>query len=434
MIDIPHEWRPRAYQLPLWRFMEGGGTRAVALWHRRCGKDSEAINWTCWAAHRRVGVYWHMLPTANQARKVIWDGIVGGKRIIEQAFPHEIRANQNNTDMKIELKNGSLWQLAGSDNYDALMGGNPIGVVFSEYAVADPAAWDYIRPILAENGGWALFIYTARGWNHGSDLFQMAEKNPRWFCEKLTVEDTKREDGTPVITQEMVQEERDSGMPEEMIQQEFYCSFDAPLVGSYYGDLMKVAEEEGRITNAPYEPDLEVHTAWDIGTDDSTAIWFFQQFNREIRMIDFYENSGVGADHYAKILKEKPYAFGKHLLPHDVNVREWGTLEAKSRLETLFSLGIRGKVVKKQSVEDGRQGVRNILPRCWFDKEKCERGISALRQYQREWNDKTKMFNSNAKRDWTTHAADAFRYLASGLPKESGALMGHIDYDNRGIV
>lgn len=433
-INIPHEWRPRGYQLPLWRYLEGGGTRAVGLWHRRAGKDVTTLNWTCWAAHKRVGTYWHMLPTANQARKVVWDGIVGGKRLIDQVFPPEIRSNVNNTDMKIELKCGSLWQCVGSDNYNALVGGNPVGIVNSEYAIADPAAWDFFRPILTENGGWSVFIYTSRGWNHGADLFERAQELENWFCERLTVDDTEREDGTPVVSQEAIQEERDAGMPEPMVQQEFYCSFDAPLVGAYYGDLIQVAEQEGRIGEVPWEPDLPVHTCWDLGMHDMTSIWFFQLFNREIRWIDYYENAGVGLDHYAKILKERPYAYEKHLMPHDVKVRELGTIGAKSRLETLFSLGIRGKVVQKVSPEDRVQAVRNILPRSWFDRRSTKKGLAGLRQYQRKWNDETKTFQERAKHDWASHPADAFGTGAVGLPRNEGPLMGPILYDNRGIV
>ena len=435
MVNIPNEWRPRAYQLPLWSALErgldrkeNGYRRAVALWHRRAGKDSLALNFTAFAAHKRIGVYWHLLPTANQGRKVVWDGIDReGRRMIDQAFPPEIRAgNPNNTDMKIPLACGSLWQVVGSDNYDSLIGANPVGVVLSEWAVADPEAWNFLRPILAENEGWALFIYTSRGWNHGADLYQMAQKNPRWFCQKLTVEDTDILERIP----DLLDEERESGMPEEMIQQEYYCSFDAPLVGSYYGDLMKKAEAEGRIGNVPIDPSLSVDTWWDLGVDDATAIWFVQRFRKEIRVIDYLEDSGFGLDYYVKQLREKPYPYGNHYLPHDAKVRELGT--GVSRIETLLSLGLRANVVPKLSVADGIQAVRTTIPQCWFDRDRCERGISALRQYQREWNEKLKTFRASPLHDWTSHGADAFRTGAVGTPKSTD--WGEIEYDNRGIV
>lgn len=220
-ILIPNNWNPRPYQQPLWRYLSNGGKRAVAVWHRRSGKDSLAINWTAKAMLRRVGVYWHMLPLNTQARKVVWDGIDKlGRRMIYQAFPPELIKSVNAQEMKIELINGSIWQCVGSDNYNALVGGNPVGVVFSEYSIADPAAWDFIRPILAENGGWALFIYTPRGHNHGYTLYNQA-KAAGWFTEILTVEDTH------AISEQAVNDERLAGMSEAMIEQEFYCSFEA---------------------------------------------------------------------------------------------------------------------------------------------------------------------------------------------------------------
>ena len=152
MSQIPHDWRPRAYQMKLWEYLINGGKRAVAVWHRRAGKDSLSINWTAFAATQRKGIYWHMLPTQAQARKVVWDGIdKAGRKIVDQAFPKELVARKSEQDMKIELRNGSIWQCVGSDYYDNLVGANPVGVVFSEYSIANPAAWDFIRPILAEN-------------------------------------------------------------------------------------------------------------------------------------------------------------------------------------------------------------------------------------------------------------------------------------------
>jgi phage terminase large subunit len=409
-IVIPHEWKAREHQRPLWKFLRAGGKRAVAVWHRRAGKDSTALNFTAVAAHRRVANYWHMLPTAKQGRKVVWESIDRqGRRAIDQAFPPEIRDSKRDDEMLIRLKCGSTWQVVGSDNFDALIGANPAGVVFSEYSVADPRAWDYIRPILAENGGWALFIYTPRGRNHGAELYEMASKTPGWFAEKLTVDDTK------VIGPEIITEERNSGMSEEMIKQEYYCSFQAALVGAYYGLAMETAEAQNRITAVPWAPDLPVITAWDLGIGDSTAIWFCQQSGREIRLIDYYENSGVGLDHYAKVLSELPYAYGECLLPHDVMQSELGT--GKTRLETMRKLGLAGRarVLPQTKVDDGINAGRLILPRCWFDAEKCKRGIEALRQYRKAWNDERRVFEDRPLHDWTSHAADAFRYLAVGL-------------------
>jgi hypothetical protein len=391
--------------MPLWDHLEGGGKRAVAVWHRRAGKDSVALNWTAAAAHQRKGTYWHMLPTQAQARKTVWDGIDrAGRRMIDQAFPPSIRINHRKDEMKIELKCGSVWQLVGSDNYNALIGANPVGVVFSEYSVADPAAWDYIRPILAENGGWAVFIYTARGRNHGAMLYEMAKGNPSWFAQLLTVDDTR------VIGPDVIDEERAAGMSEDMIQQEFYCSFSAALVGAYYGRQMSDAEKEGRIGNVPYEPNLRVETWWDLGVGDSTAIWFVQRYQREIRVIDYYEMSGEGLSHYAKVLQAKPYVYSRHIAPHDIEVREFGT--GKTRRETAAGLGIRFILAPNIGIEDGIDAVRAMLPRCMFDMKKCDRLIEALRQYRKAWDDKNRRFQDHPHHDWASHAADAGRYGA----------------------
>lgn len=392
----------------LWNYLEGGGKRAVAVWHRRAGKDSIALNWTAPAAHERIGTYWHMLPTQAQGRKTIWDGIDRyGRRMIDQAFPAPLRTNIRKDEMKIELKCGSIWQVVGSDNYNNLIGSNPVGVIFSEYSVADPAAWDYIRPILAENGGWAMFIYTARGRNHGAQLYEMARDNPGWFAEILTVDDTG------VIGPEVIQEERDSGMSDDMIAQEYYCSFSAALVGAYYGKQMLAAETDGRICELPYEPNLRVETWWDLGVGDSTAIWFVQRHGREIRVIDYYEMNGEGLPHYAKILQNKDYVYSRHIAPHDIEVRELGT--GKSRRETASGLGIKFQVAPNLPIDDGIDATRAMLPRCWFDKKKTTRLVEAMKQYQKDWSDKLKMFQDHPLHNWASHGADAGRY---------GAVMG----------
>ena len=392
----------------------------MAVWHRRAGKDSAALNLTACRAHLRKGTYWHMLPTANQARKAVWDGIDReGRKIIDQVFPAEIRSGKSEQEMQIELKCGSIWQCVGSDNYDRLVGSNPVGVVFSEYSLADPAAWDYIRPILAENGGWALFIYTPRGPNHGFKLYDMARANPGWFAEKLTIEDTK------VIGTEIIEEERRSGMTDEMIQQEYWCSFDAAVIGTYYAKLLNTAEKEGRITGVPWAPEHQVQTWWDLGYGDSTAIWFAQTVGREVRIIDYYESSGMGLDHYAKVLKEKPYVYGEHLVPHDAEAGELGT--GRKRIDTMASLGVRARVVAKLTVDDGINAVRNLLPRCWFDRSKCQRGLEALRLYRADWDETNRILRPKPVHDWTSHAADAFRYGAVGLRENVKASKLKID-------
>lgn len=416
-IEIPHNWQTREYQRPLWNALNSGVKRAVAVWHRRAGKDSLSIHWTSKAALQRVGTYWHMLPTLRQGRLVIWDGITKDGQKVLNAWPGFDRPGEKgslvkhkrNDEMKLELVNGSVWQVVGSDNYNSLMGANPVGVVFSEYSLADPAAWDFIRPILAENGGWALFLYTPRGPNHGQTLYDAALKHEGWFAEKLDIE------ATGSITKQAVEDERRAGMSDEMIRQEFYCSFDAPLQGAYYGQQMSEALDDGRICSVPHDPAVRVETWWDLGIGDATAIWFVQRVGREIHLIDYYEESGEGLAHYAKHLEDKKkYHYSDHYLPHDVMARELSV--AVTRLETLKNLGIKGSVVKIHRVEDGIEGARNLLTRCWFDAEKCKRGIDALRSYRKSWNDERKTFERRPYHDWSSHGADAFRIGAMAVP------------------
>lgn len=354
----------------------------------------------------RRGVYWHMLPEAKQGRKVVWDGIdIQGRRIIEQVFPWELRARTNSVDMKIELKCGSLWQVVGSDNYNSLVGANPVGIVFSEFSVAKPSAWDFLRPILRENGGWAIFIYTPRGRNHGYDLYQTAQA-AGWFCETLTVDDTG------IVSPEAIEEERRTGMRAEMIEQEYFCSFDSANVGSYYGEWLGKLRAEGRHTDVPYDAAHEVHTAWDLGYADDTAIWFFQIVGKEIHIIDYYCASGKGIEHYVEILSDKPYKYAKiHWLPHDAKAQQLAA-NGKTIQQQLFSLGIHTAIVPQVSLQNGIEAARATLPRCWFDKTRCKDGFEALQLYRREWDDDRKVFKDTPYHDWTSHAADAFRYLS----------------------
>ena len=417
-IQVPIDWKPRPYQLPLWKYMEGGGKRAVAVWHRRAGKDLSSINWCAVSALTRPGLYWHLFPTYNQGRKIAWDGMTRDGRKFLEHFPKEMWEAVNNTEMRLTLKNGSIYQVVGTDNVDRLVGANPVGVVFSEYSLQDPRAWDYIRPILAENGGWALFIYTARGRNHGYDLLNVAKKNENWFQQVLSVEDTR------AIPLSAIDEERASGMPEEMIQQEFYCSFDAPLVGSYYGNAMARLLADRHLTKVPYEPLLDVHTAWDLGVGDSTSIIFYQLSGAEIRIIDYYEMQGEGLAHYAKVLREKEYVYGEHLAPHDIQVRDFST--GKSRLEAARELGIRFRVVPNLRVDDGIEAVRNTLPKCYFDEDKCSHLIESLRQYRKDYDEKRQVFRDRPLHDWTSHPADAMRYLALGVRQRNDKRMAKL--------
>lgn len=417
-IEMPNGWDCMPHQTDLWNYLDEGGKRAVAVWHRRAGKDSTALNYTATEAIENTGVYWHMLPTQRQARKVVWDGIDrNGRRMIDQAFPKALRASTRSQEMQIELKSGSIWQLCGSDNYDALVGANPKGVIFSEWSLCDPKAWDFIRPILAENGGWALFIYTARGKNHGFKLAEMAKKNPNWHYSLLTVDDTAKADGSPVISKVAIQEDRDSGMSEDMIQQEYYCSFEVAIPGAYFAKEIAAARVDGRVGFVPIEPHIPVHTFWDLGISKGNAmvVWFVQAVGKEIRVIHYYEAENEGMAHFIGVInqfqRDNNIQYGEHCAPHDIEVRDLMT--KTKRVDTARDMGINFRVVPRtKSLADSIEATRRLFSRCWFDETRCEKGIAALASYHREWNDSKQVFNDVPVHDWSSNGADAFRQMA----------------------
>ncbi len=388
------------------------------VWHRRAGKDSSVLNFTAKEMFKRVGNYWHLFPKQRQARKAIWNGIDGkGRKILSQVFPKELVQRQDSTEMMVELSNGATWQLCGSDNYDSLVGSNPVGVVFSEWSLCDPNAWDYIRPMLLENGGWAIFIYTARGKNHGYSLYNMAKKSDEWFCELLTVNNTKRSNGGAVISPEMIQAERDEGMSEELIQQEYFCSFNAQIPGAIYAQHLAAARDDNRIAPIPIDPMLDVHTAWDLGISDAMSIWLFQAIGKEIRLIAYYENHNQGMEHYIQWLQEfkskHSIIYGEHLAPHDIEVRELTT--GVSRKDTAKAMGINFRTVQRPNRKaEGHQAVRRLFPRLWLDDVRAEHGVNCLSSYQYEWDEKKSVFKDSPLHDWASHGADALQTLALG--------------------
>lgn len=413
---------PRDYQLPLMNYLDEGGKRAVAVWHRRAGKDRTAIEIIKKAAQRRPGLYWHLLPSGVQGRRVVWDGINrDGNRVLD-AFGNwrtpgasGLVRHIRNDEMKLVLNVDSgeaMYQVVGADSFNNLMGANPVGVVLSEWSLTNPFAWEYIRPILAENGGWALFIYTPRSRNHGWKTFQMASNNPDWFCERLTVDDTH------AISPEAIEEEREAGMPEELIQQEFWCSFEASIKGSYYGAIIAQLERDGRIGDVPYDPRASVTTGWDLGFNDMTVVWFAQLVGDVPHIIDYYANFGKPLDHYLKLVAEKPYTYHQHLVPHD---GKKGELIAGTTIESQMREKLGASTVeilareKRLEDEEGINAVRSLLPRCRFDAVKCEAGLDALRMYRQEWNDALNAPTGRPLHDWASDPADGFRALATGL-------------------
>ena len=417
-ISIPNNWAPRPHQIDFFRAMDNGAKRACLVWHRRAGKDSTSLNFTAKEMFKRKGNYWHLFPKQTQARKAIWNGINSdGQSILDQVFPEPVRARTSSQEMMIELKNGSTWQLAGSDNYDSLVGANPVGVVFSEWSLCDPNAWAYIRPMLAENGGWAVFIYTPRGKNHGYTLYNMARKADEWFCQNLTVNDTKRADGSPVISPEAIETERAEGMEEALIQQEFFGSFEAQIPGAYFADQLQQAKDQNRVGRIPIEPSLQVHTAWDLGISDSMSIWFFQAMGKEIRLVDYYESNGKGMEHYIQHLTQwadrNGVIYGQHLAPHDIEVRE--LTSGRSRKDVARDMGITFRTVQRPRTKiEGIQAIRRMFPRFWIDDERAEQGYACIASYHREWDEKHQRFRDQPVHDWASHGADALQTLSLG--------------------
>ena len=261
-----------------------------------------------------------------------------------------------------------------------------------------------------------MFLGTPAGHNHFFDLLETAKselenKSDDWYFKICKASETG-------IVKEGELEAARIQMTPEQYEQEYECSFTAAIIGAYYGKLLADAEDNGRITRVPYDPMYPVHTAWDLGVNDSTAIWFAQIFRGgAVNVIDYYESSGVGLDHYSDILSKKDYNYGDHLAPHDIEVRELGS--GKSRLETAYSLGIKFRVIPKMKIADGINAARMLIPRCYFDRDNCAEGLDYLRQYRQEWDEKKKVFRDRPRHDYTSHAADAFRYLAVGLEKRT---------------
>tara|TARA_R110002050_G_scaffold120923_2_gene239238 strand:+ start:21072 stop:22388 length:1317 start_codon:yes stop_codon:yes gene_type:complete len=414
-IRVPAQgWEPRKYQLPLLKYMSQTkrSLRAVVAWHRRAGKDLTCVNVMAIKSLQRVGTYWYVLPYANQARRIVWNGMTGeGKKFIDY-FPKEIVEKKSEQEMRIHLKNGSVIQLMGSDDPDKMVGANPIGVVFSEYSISDPSAWQLINPILAENGGWALFNGTPRGENHFYKMLLKAKADGSWYSSHLSVRDTK------VIPAEDLRKARNELNNEARFQSEYMCSFKTPVEGAYYGSQINKAHKEKRILdNIAVDPLLPVYTGWDLGMDDATTIWFVQLFRNEVRIVNYYENSGEGLPHYARELHmwaaKRDVTYAKHFAPHDIKVRELGT--GKSRIETARSLGLKFTTVKKLPIIDGIEAVRNLLPRCWFSKNDSYAGIEALKGYHKEFDSSKGVFRKSPVHDSNSHGADGFRTLAVGL-------------------
>ena len=418
-------YTPRDYQLDFLVAMDDGYKRAVLVWHRRAGKEMVCFNHVIKMAFwHRIGTYVYFFPTARLGRRILWDGMdKDGKRFLDYIPKELTEGNINSVEMKIKLVNGSNIQIMGTDQI-INVGINPVGVVFSEYALQNPYSWNYIRPILRENEGWAVFNSTPRGKNHFHDLYLMAKNNPDWFCQKLTVDDTG------VISKEDIEKERREGMSDILIEQEFYASFDQGAEGSYYAKYLNQAELDGRITRVSYDTMAPVCTAWDLGVGDETVILFYQVIGQEVHLIDMYRNQGEGLNHYARILQKKSdeagWTYGEHAAPHDIRVRELGS-GAQSRLDIARGLGIDFDIVPNIGIGEGIELARGLFPRLWIDSDKCSYFIKAMENYHKHYNEKLNVYSDKPVHSWSSHTADAFRMMAIMYNRMRGGRMSEKD-------
>jgi len=376
---------------------------AVTVAHRRAGKTVARLNKILKAAITGPadGRYGYLAPTYVQAKDIAWGYL---KHYTAELLTHG--GSKNEAELSVTLPNGAIIRLYGAENYDRMRGLYFNGVALDEAQDIPPVALtQVILPALADRGGWLDAAGTPKG-RAGLlyQLKQMAEEDPdEWFYQELKA-------STTGILPEIELARLRKLMPQNEYAQEMECDFSAAVTGAYYAALLKDADTDGRITNVPWEPSLSVYTSWDLGILDSTSIVLWQQTRGgEIRVIDYYEASGYGLDHYVKVLRDKPYTYGKHYAPHDIRVRELGS--GKSRLEVAEGLGIRFEVAPSLSVEDGINAVRMMIPKVWFDAKKCKSLIEALRLYQ-EKRDPKRGIAMGPLHDWTSHAADAFRYMA----------------------
>ena len=409
-IALPHNMEYRDYQKWVVEFVRKWWKRAISKWHRRAGKDKTYFNLCVEEAIRHPGGYAYILPTYAQGKKIIWDSIDKDWRKFKDHIPKQILIWENGTELKFTLSNGSFIQILWSDNIDSLRGISPRGIVFSEYAFQNPTVWEVMRPILAENGWWAIFNSTTNGKNHFKDMWDMAVSSPEWYSQSLTVEDTW------VVSKEYINQEREQWMSEEMIQQEYYCSFDVGALWSFYADLMTTAGNEWRITQIPKLLNA-VDIYFDLGRNDQTSVWFKQNDWMFYNFIHYYEANGKHITKYFDYIDEyidlNKLQINKLHFPHDSSQKH---IEAeKSSLELAQERYWHHKVhyiERTTAIQKDRDRVRELLPRCRFDKDWASQGIKCLENYHKKWDDKKKVFWNDHEHDWASHWSDSFRYFA----------------------
>lgn len=343
------------------------------------------------------GRYAYIAPFYSQAKQVAWEYLKYFSAPIQVEEPRE-------SDLSVKVMGNSVIRLYGADNPNTLRGNYFDGVVLDEFGDMKPSMWaEVIRPALSDRKGWAVFIGTPKGKNAFFDVWDRARTAPDQFAVMLKASQTG------ILPEEELEDARRSMTPDQYAQ-EYECSFEAAIQGAIYGVFMREALEAGRIKSVPYDANLPVHTSWDLGFDDSTAIWFWQITFGEIRLIDYYETNGHGVPHYTDLIKSKPYTYGRHWVPHDA-ANELMAAGGRSIVNQMWDAGVKASIIPATSQQNSIEATRMTLPRCWFDETACAQGIEALRQYQFEFDEDKKTFKSKPRHDWASHACDAFEII-----------------------
>lgn len=418
MSTLKFNYRPRAAFIG---FHKRRQRFACLVCHRRAGKTVASVNdlqdrvLRCKHPSPRFA---YVAPFLKQAKNVAWDYLRAAAAPLKgkvDANGKPLDAEINEAELKINYHNGGSLRLYGADNPDALRGIYLDGVVMDEYADMDPRVWpEIIRPMLGDRMGWAVHIGTPRGRNAFYSIFKSAQENSDWYSLVLKASESG------IIPADELASIRET-QTEDQYAQEYECSFDAAVHGTFYAKLLNQARNDNRIGSVPYDPSVGVWVSWDLGVRDATALWFAQVVGREVHIIDYYEASGYDLGHYVQKIRERPYVYEKHILPHDAEARELGT--GKTRVETLSSLGLtQYTVLQRQRPEDGINAARLLIPKCYFDAKKCDRGLEALMLHRADVDDrfvdpvtKAPILKGTPVHDWTSHAADSFRYLALGI-------------------
>jgi len=402
---LPNGFKPRPYQARAMAAFDAGITRGVYVWARRSGKDVTFMHQIAKMAHRRIGTYFHMLPTFTQAKRNVWDAIDDQeRRILDHVFPKVIRTSTNETDLKIQFRCGSIYQLIGADAYNSVVGSNPVGLVMSEYALIDPRAWMFFRPILVQNKGWAAFIGTPRGYNHFHEQLEIAKREEDWDWSQIDAVQAG------YMTQAEIDKEIATGMPEELARQEYLVDFSAANVGAILGSRIERLEKDGRINDRyVYDPaGAGIVVSSDIGYRDAAAFWFWQAIPGGFQLLAYDEDTGLDAADWIERLRAQPLPISKVMLPHDAKAKHMSSRH--SVLEQFLQAGFNCGIVPQTRIVDRVNAARSVVNRCSFARSACAKGLAMLRDWGYKYDEARKTFSREPDHNYASHGGDAFSY------------------------